>query len=93
MEHIQQFLSDILPQLGSILGQFFSQAAGIIGFAFSWLGSHPVSLGAVYTQVIRWIMPVLAAYILLSVLRRRKPGAILFRRILENTQSITGNAP
>lgn len=70
MEHIQQFLSDILPQLGSILGQFFSQAAGIIGFAFSWLGSHPVSLGAVYTQVIRWIMPVLAAYILLSVLRR-----------------------
>ena len=70
MENIQEFFSDILPQLGSIIGQFFSQVAGIIGYAFSWLGSHPVSPAAVYSQVIRWVMPLLAIHILLSVLRK-----------------------
>lgn len=69
MENIQQYISDILPQLGSIIGQFFSQIAGMVSYAFSWLHDNPVSAGAVYTQVIRWIMPLLALHILISVLR------------------------
>lgn len=69
MENIQQYISDILPQLGSILGQFFSQIAGMISYAFSWLHDNPISAGAVYTQVIRWVMPLLALHILISVLR------------------------
>ena len=69
MESIQQYISDILPQLGSIIGQFLSQAAGMISYAFSWLHDNPVSAGAVYTQVIRWVMPLLALHILISVLR------------------------
>ena len=52
MESIQQYISDILPQLGSIIGQFLSQAAGMVSYAFSWLHDNPVSAGAVYTQVI-----------------------------------------
>ena len=69
MESIQQYISDILPQLGSIIGQFLSQAAGMVSYAFSWLHDNPVSAGAVYTQVIRWVMPLLALHILISVLR------------------------
>ena len=69
MESIQQYISDILPQLGSIVGQFLSQAAGMVSYAFSWLHDNPVSAGAVYTQVIRWVMPLLALHILISVLR------------------------
>ena len=69
MESIQQYISDILPQLGSIIGQFLSQAAGMVSYAFSWLHDKPVSAGAVYTQVIRWVMPLLALHILISVLR------------------------
>lgn len=69
MENIQHYLSDILPQLFSVAGQFFSQAAGIIAYAFTWLRENPVAMGDVYTQVIRWIMPFLALHILISVLR------------------------
>ena len=71
MERIQQYISDILPQLGSIIGQFLSQAAGMVSYAFSWLHDNPVSAGAVYTQVIRWVMPLLALHILISVLREK----------------------
>lgn len=69
MENIQQYLSDILPQLGSIIAQLFSQLAGMASYAFSWIKDNPITMGAVYVQVIRWIMPFLALHILISVLR------------------------
>lgn len=69
MENIQQYLSDILPQLGSIALQLLSQFAGMVGYAFSWLRENPVTMGSVYVQIIRWIMPFLALHILISVLR------------------------
>lgn len=67
--NIQDYLSDVLPQLGSIIGQIFQRIAGILGYAFDSLTDGSVPIGQIYTGVIRWIMPLLALHILLSVLR------------------------
>ncbi len=69
LNNMQNYLSDILPQLGSIIGQFFERAAGVIGYLFDKLTGGSVSAGDIYTSVIRWIMPLLALYILVTVLR------------------------
>lgn len=66
---IQSSLSDILPQLGSIIGQLFQRIAGIFSYAFDLLTGGSISYGDVYTGVIRWVMPILAIHILFSVLR------------------------
>ncbi len=69
LDSLQNSLSDILPQLGSIIGQFFSQLAGIVGYFFSSFTDGSLSFGQIYTGIIRWVMPLLALHILITVLR------------------------
>ena len=66
---IMQYISDVAPQILDILGQLFARFFGIIKYAFQWVTSNPATFGGIYTQVIRFVMPVLALHILLSVLR------------------------
>lgn len=69
LDSLQSSLSDILPQLGSLIGQFFSQLAGIAGYFFGNFTDGSLSFGQIYTGIIRWIMPLLALHILITVLR------------------------
>ena len=69
LDSLQNSLSDILPQLGSIIGQFFSQLAGIVGYFFSSFTDGSLSFGQIYMGIIRWVMPLLALHILITVLR------------------------
>lgn len=69
LDNLQNSLSDLLPQLGSIIKQFFSQLAGIVGYFFSSFTDGSLSLGQIYTGIIRWVMPLLALHILITVLR------------------------
>lgn len=58
--------SDIL----STVQQGISGILDIIGYGFTWVFENNESAGILYTGIIRWIMPLLALSILLSVLRR-----------------------
>ena len=69
LNNIQNYLSDLLPQLGSIFGQIFDRIAGFFSYLFGSLTDGSVAPGDIYTGVIRWVMPILAVHILFSVLR------------------------
>ena len=88
-----------LPQLGSIIGQFFSQLAGIVGYFFSSFTDGSLSFGQIYTGIIRWVMPLLALHILITVLRSmlrvrnpKETWGYLLSPDLGNSPSTTGNA-
>lgn len=69
MENFKQLLSDILPQLNDLLSQIAERASDIIKYVFTWISESDITFASVYTQVIRWILPILALHILLSVIR------------------------
>jgi len=69
LNEIMQSVSDIAPQIMDILGQLFARFFGILKYAFHWVTSNPATFGGIYTQVIRFVMPLLALHILVSVLR------------------------
>ena len=49
--------------------QLFSQIGDIFAYCWQWLGDNQATAGQWYSAVMRWIMPILALLILLSVLR------------------------
>ena len=63
MKHV---FSEGISGLGSILGTLFTY----LNHFFQWAASDESTFGDVYISVVRWIMPVLAAGILLSVIWR-----------------------
>ena len=69
LNNIQDYLSDVLPQLGSIFRQIFQRIGDFFSYLFGSLTDGSVPLGDIYTGVIRWVMPILAIHILFSVLR------------------------
>ncbi|MCI8284129.1 MAG: FtsW/RodA/SpoVE family cell cycle protein [Firmicutes bacterium] len=69
MENIKQLISDILPQLSDLMSQIADRASDIIKYVFTWISESDITFASVYTQVIRWILPLLALHILLSVIR------------------------
>ncbi|MBN7774360.1 FtsW/RodA/SpoVE family cell cycle protein [Clostridium aminobutyricum] len=64
-----QNVSDIMPQFFDICSQLLQRAAEMFQYAFQWLKDNPTGVGQVYSAIVRWVMPVLALIILLSVLR------------------------
>ncbi len=59
-------LSEWLSSLGTVLGTLFTY----INQFFHWAGSDTSTAGDVYVSIVRWIMPCLAAGILVSVIWR-----------------------
>ncbi len=66
---IQDWIADVAPQFGSILKQLFQRLGGFFSYTFSVLKENDITAGSIYTQMIRWFMPILALVILGSVLR------------------------
>lgn len=64
-----QNISDMMPQFLHICSQFLQQVSEMFQYALQWIKENPSGVGQVYSQIVRWIMPVLALVILLSVLR------------------------
>lgn len=64
-----QNISDMMPQILHISSQFLQQVSEMFQYALQWIQDNPSGVGQVYSQIVRWIMPVLALVILLSVLR------------------------
>ena len=63
MKHL---FSEGLSGLGSILSTIFTYLTHF----FQWAGSDESTFGDIYVSIVRWVMPVLAAGILLSVIWR-----------------------
>ena len=51
------------------LSQLFSRLGEIISYCWQWLGDNQATAAQWYSGVIRWLMPILALLILLSVLK------------------------
>ena len=49
--------------------QLFSRLGDILAYCWQWLGDNHATAGQWYSAVMRWVMPILALLILLSVLR------------------------
>lgn len=64
-----QNITDMMPQFFDICSQFSQRVIEMVQYAFQWAKDNPVTIGQVYSQIVRWVMPVLALIILLSVLR------------------------
>lgn len=62
MDGIINLLQDLFSQLGDRIVALFS-------YAWHWVLDNPATAGEWYSGLIRWLMPVLALMILLSVLR------------------------
>ncbi|QIB70738.1 FtsW/RodA/SpoVE family cell cycle protein [Aminipila butyrica] len=58
-----------MSNIGEILGDFFSRTGEVLRYVFGWLSDNPTTVGDWYGGLVRWIFPVLALGILLSVLR------------------------
>lgn len=69
MAEFFQNISDMMPQFNHIFSQFLHQISEMFQYALQWIKDNPSGVGQVYSQIVRWIMPVLALVILLSVLR------------------------
>ncbi len=61
-------MSDFMNNMGEILSDFGSRTGEIIQYAFQWISENPTTVADWYGGIVRWIFPVLALGILLSVL-------------------------
>lgn len=59
----------ILERLGSFFSQLGERIGGLFSYAWQWILDNPATIGEWYGGLIRWVMPILALMILLSVLR------------------------
>ena len=58
LNNIQNYLSDVLPQLGSIFRQIFQRIADFFSYLFGSLTDGSVPLGDIYTGITQRITPV-----------------------------------
>lgn len=61
-QYFSQSIGPWLKQAGQIISDAFK-------YAFDFIVEHPTAVGVWYTEIIRWVMPILALAILLTVLK------------------------
>lgn len=62
-------MSDFMSNLKSMAADFGGRTLDIIKYCISWLSENPATVAEWYSGIIRWVFPILALAILLSVLR------------------------
>lgn len=61
-------MSKFMDNFGNIISNLVTYVTKIFGYIFQWLTEHPAEISDWYVSIVRWIFPILALGILLSVL-------------------------
>ena len=62
-------MSEYIGNIVAVVLDFFGRIGTTVKFCFNWLAENPTTWADWYTSIVRWIFPILALAILLSVLR------------------------
>ena len=62
-------MSEYMGNAVAVVLDFFARIGTTVKFCFNWLAENPATWADWYTSIVRWIFPLLALGILLSVLK------------------------
>ncbi|MFV0517457.1 MAG: FtsW/RodA/SpoVE family cell cycle protein [Aminipila sp.] len=62
-------MSDFFNNIGTFFSELWLRAWEITKYGFQWILDNHLQFGDIYSSIVRWVFPVLALGILLSVLR------------------------
>ena len=66
---MQEFWQYFTQNIGPWLSQAWENLKSAIQYVVGFIAEHPTDVGLWYTEIIRWVMPILALAILLTVLK------------------------